>query len=728
MSLSLSNRFVILGLNITLLYIVFIIANGTYKISGGLESVWFMAAIAMWLATLISSYFFTPPRDALANAVGAVLSLVTLDLTASMMDPIYNGLDWVRWLAVAYCLIVIVSSLSSLFIYEKDKQSSWGDGLYRISSTLGQGELLFTPLAIISMLTAYRDNPITAVWLIFTWVFFTICKPFEKILWIKRNWSRVRNSKNNSPVVGIVERIDDPNILRIQLNKLSSWKKGQLHIAVFPNDEQHYVLALSKQIRGTEVVGTGICLGLSTEDVSVKARDVVVAPDNGVLSNLLQGLSGSPNVDIVGFVVENSVIGTIRFEVATDKDLSEGDMIFSRINNVNVFYQILDAETSEESFENNPRGIQIVKAAQVGMYDSTKGFVKYPWLPKMNSPLFSADALTFPQPVSTSREFVIGKLPAANLEVLANIDDLVEYHTAILGVTGTGKTELSLSLIREAISKGAKVFCVDFTGEYKSRLSDLNPVFPTPDRTQLAELDTKLFAVETGTYGAGAEKAALNAYLKTLKTQAATQINNFLISDTDKLAIFELSEMSNTKATLRITELYLSLIMAWARKYRRARQVMLALEEAHTIIPEPYGSGLDGDTKWVVERIGQIALQGRKYGVGLLVISQRTALVSKTILSQCNTFLTHSLIDGTSLGFLESVYSSQHVKLIPNLQFGEFLAFGKALKAERPVLLKREFDPALKAASDALRAALPALPSEAVQEPTNSTASSEQHG
>ena len=113
--------------------------------------------------------------------------------------------------------------------------------------------------------------------------------------------------------------------------------------------------------------------------------------------------------------------------------------------------------------------------------------------------------------------------------------------------------------------------------------------------------------------------------------------------------------------------------------------------------------GSSHDTQWVVSRIGQIALQGRKYGVGLLVISQRTALVSKTILSQCNTFLTHSLIDQTSLNFLDSVYSNQHTRLIPNLRQFEFLAFGKALRAERPVLLRRPFDAAKKAASEALR-------------------------
>ena len=139
------------------------------------------------------------------------------------------------------------------------------------------------------------------------------------------------------------------------------------------------------------------------------------------------------------------------------------------------------------------------------------------------------------------------------------------------------------------------------------------------------------------------------------------------------------------------------------------------LEEAHTIIPEHFSSGFDNETQWVVSRIGQIALQGRKYGVGLLVISQRTALVSKTILSQCNTFLTHSLIDQTSLTFLESVYSAQHVRSIPNLGRFQFLAAGKAIGAERPILLGRPFDQTKKDASDALRQQLPPQPADAAQ-------------
>jgi hypothetical protein len=124
----------------------------------------------------------------------------------------------------------------------------------------------------------------------------------------------------------------------------------------------------------------------------------------------------------------------------------------------------------------------------------------------------------------------------------------------------------------------------------------------------------------------------------------------------------------------------------------RLAKFSFVLEEAHTIIPETAGAGFDYDTQWVVSRIGQIALQGRKYGVGLLIVSQRTALVSKTILSQCNTFLTHALIDQTSLNFLGNIYQSQYISIIPDLRFLQFLAYGKGVRSERPLMLERAFD------------------------------------
>lgn len=576
---------------------------------------------------------------------------------------------------------------------------------------------------MISIVGAYQGSLTTVTWLTILWTMVAIGRPAERILSAWKHWQAEKARVISSPSIGSIERIDDPNIVRVRLARQSSWKPGMLHTAAMSNGDQHYVLALFSQVQGLEVMGTGLCVAELQEKISLSEGEVIQSHSTEKAAEFIENLSGTPGSELVGFTVENSNIGILRFEVSAASPLAEGQVVFVRLKGTDVFYQILDAQTAEESFDQNPRGTHIVNAVQLGCYSPEDGFTKYGWLSTMNTPVFWAKARDFPAAVLKAGEFVIGSVPSTNIGVAANIDDLVQFHTAVLGVTGTGKTELALDIVREAVTNNFKVFCVDFTGEYKARLSDLNPIFPAPTAAQTSDLDNKLFAVETTPFGAPAEKAALKTSLTQIKASVDGQINTFL-TGAEKLAILELTEISNTKATLRITEQYLSTIMAWARKHRQARKILIVLEEAHTIIPETFSSGFDGDTQWVVSRIGQIALQGRKYGVGLLVISQRTALVSKTILSQCNTFLTHSLIDQTSLTFLESVYSSQHVRSIPNLGRFQFLAAGKAIKAERPILLGRPFDQAKKDASDALRQPAPeppdvattAVPSQAGQE------------
>ena len=83
--------------------------------------------------------------------------------------------------------------------------------------------------------------------------------------------------------------------------------------------------------------------------------------------------------------------------------------------------------------------------------------------------------------------------------------------------------------------------------------------------------------------------------------------------------------------------------MKWARQHRRARQIMLVLEEAHTIVPETFGAGFDYDTQWVVSCIGQIALQGRKYGVGCLSSPNGPLLSARRSFPKANSILTLSV-------------------------------------------------------------------------------------
>lgn len=133
-----------------------------------------------------------------------------------------------------------------------------------------------------------------------------------------------------------------------------------------------------------------------------------------------------------------------------------------------------------------------------------------------------------------------------------------------------------------------KVFLRGFHWRLSPAAGRSEPEFPSPTADQADDLETKLFAAETGEYGAKKEKAVLKDAIDALRAQT----DAFLRENRKHLAIFELAEIANTKATLRLTELHLSSIMNWAKKNRRARQIMLVLEEAHTIVPEQYGQGL----------------------------------------------------------------------------------------------------------------------------------------
>lgn len=698
----LGQRAVIAGLNFAILYAGFWLATGLLLPNSGLESLWLLSGISLWLFSLLSSPWFRPPKDTFANSVTAGVLLVTADL--SSLQAALPALEVLKALGIAWAILVAITSFAAMVRADEGPLDPLGRFLHRVCDTLGKGEVLYVPPALIGVLGGFEGRPGVISALAILWIVMVLVKPVELAASLYRQFKIDTDAASKAPQVGLIERVDHPNIVRVKLQKASTWDVGKLYVAAMPDGEQQFLLALFTQVQGSEVVGTGICLAkVADQDrIASSAGCVHASHDRAKTAEFIAALSGMPEAEIAGFTVERSSIGSIYFEASESLEMDEGEVVFTRIRGEQTFYQIVEAHTAEETFDQNPRGTHIVRAVQLGAYSEERGFIKFPWLPTMNMPVFKATGIAFPQTAITDRQFVLGRVPSTNIGVAANIDDLITYHTAILGVTGTGKTELALTVIREAVAKGSKVFCVDFTGEYRHRLADLNPAFPALDQKAVEEFDAKLFAVETGAYGAGAEKKDLDKFLKSIREGVAKDIDVFLRGDEHQLAILELSELSSSKASVRVTELFLSSIMEWARANRRARQILLVLEEAHTIIPETFGAGFDANTQYVVHRIGQIALQGRKYGVGLLVVSQRTALVSKTILSQCNTFFAHSLIDQTSLTFLESVFSHEHVKVIPNLRFLEFLAFGKAVQVERPVLLRREFDAQKKAASEAL--------------------------
>jgi uncharacterized protein len=116
-------------------------------------------------------------------------------------------------------------------------------------------------------------------------------------------------------------------------------------------------------------------------------------------------------------------------------------------------------------------------------------------------------------------------------------------------------------------------------------------------------------------------------------------------------------------------------------------RLLLVYEEAHSLVPEWNSVANDGD-KSATNGTAKVILQGRKYGLGSFVITQRTANISKSILNQCNTIFALRVFDDTGKQFLENYIGSDYSNLLPTLEERHCVAIGKALKLKQPVILE----------------------------------------
>jgi len=81
-------------------------------------------------------------------------------------------------------------------------------------------------------------------------------------------------------------------------------------------------------------------------------------------------------------------------------------------------------------------------------------------------------------------------------------------------------------------------------------------------------------------------------------------------------------------------------------------------------------------------------MQVRKYGVTIILISQRTAVVGKSSLSQCENVIAFKSVDQTGLDYLEAVLGEGARLLLPSLDHGQSLVFGPAISTDAPTALR----------------------------------------
>jgi energy-coupling factor transporter ATP-binding protein EcfA2 len=114
--------------------------------------------------------------------------------------------------------------------------------------------------------------------------------------------------------------------------------------------------------------------------------------------------------------------------------------------------------------------------------------------------------------------------------------------------------------------------------------------------------------------------------------------------------------------------------------------ILLVLEEAHNYVPSRTDYKLQA-AKAAIERITK---EGRKYGVGTIIVSQRPKELSETVLSQCNSFIAMRLTNPEDQAYVRKLVPdslSGLMDMLPSLRTGEALILGDCVALPTRVMI-----------------------------------------
>lgn len=320
-------------------------------------------------------------------------------------------------------------------------------------------------------------------------------------------------------------------------------------------------------------------------------------------------------------------------------------------------------------------------------------------------------------------------LRQSEVDVKINVDKLLPRHLAILAMTGMGKSNL-VSLIAKKISEipGSMVI-LDYHDEYSKlrienanyvkavinprylsveQFADLLDIRESSDkqRTLLTraftkevraridddfwdELKTNIedFAGETKEYKSTAIRLkdkideTRRRYSNIIDVKIGDPVENLKES---KINIINLIELTDKQANVAVS-FYLGKLLEDrkraanpnkakpAEKILFTNPVLCVLEEAHVFLPK----GEFTDTKDIASKI---AREGRKFGIGLVVVSQRPRSVDSSVLSQMGSLAIMKLIqpeDQQQVTAATESVSAELVRQLPSLNPGEALFTGQ---------------------------------------------------
>lgn len=261
-----------------------------------------------------------------------------------------------------------------------------------------------------------------------------------------------------------------------------------------------------------------------------------------------------------------------------------------------------------------------------------------------------------------------------------------ETRKALFAITSNG------GLTKFGIKKD--LFALAYIAEAASVLAKQKD--ESPQRIKLAELgfEVKADGNISGTFNALARQLRRAAFalkeMERINREQAAKASPLPSDRRDLVQYGQISIVSLTgysesfKATLYT---YVANYLFNARVERKIPyQFLMLLEEAHNFVP---GKTEDLAIGRSIATTKKIAQEGRKFGIGLILISQRPSRLDETTLSMCNSFVIMRMVNPADQNFVRRVIESlgeDDAKMLPNLDIGEALLSGQMINF--PVLVK----------------------------------------
>ncbi len=707
------------------IYFVLIVAIGYYlrssiefifNPSDNLHLVFIATAITLLLSSYIIEPFFTRPVEVVARGIAIFLFL--LGIQAKDQFLLYDYWLVISLIFIALALLVIAAHKSSKF--EKSLKI-----LTSIICKISRPEFVFSILYFFLVISYFRDRTLELPFLIGFGFLLMINKPVNSfVIWISKVFSKkasnytiagkiigyrnedffnveidLTTKKLPSPLVGKLIGIENNNSLTlgIVINEKSlvgkKWVLARLikdenSNTITYNADTEKLLNEGKTVFNQE---NGVAF-LANDDIPLKIADLIYRKK--IVSNYK---------NLVGFIWSGSSISKIKFysmindDLIKSKGIGEGSIIQSRIANEEVLFQIIDAKTEEEGLEfNDLHGFKIGTAQKLGKYDiSTNDLSTVKWLPDIYEPVY----LLEPERITYDARKFIGKLPKTNYGIpIKNIDELVTHNTAILGILGIGKSYLTFELIQKILENTeVKIFCIDITNQYSKEIVNyIQPNYVQEDLSELTKHELKTNnpnGTESNPESWGNERL----YKEKLDDEFQKFISSekrIIVLNPDLHSVSKAGSAYKIQHKVDLTVAEKTRIIS-ERLFVKAKEIgettkarfLIIFEEAHSLVPEWNSVANDGD-KNATNGTAKVILQGRKYGLGSMVITQRTANISKSILNQCNTIFALRVFDDTGKQFLENYIGSDYSNLLPTLEERHAVVIGKALKLKQPVIIE----------------------------------------